>query len=98
MMVINRIEDEQLLRNNQNIIIATKNEGSSFKEMDIFEYEEGLLSELRDKGYRIFFGYRGAFAVDDFITAPHPSIRIDLDEFIEIEKVFNRKINKPSRR
>ena len=96
-MRIYRFSEENFLRNNSFIIFAAKDEGMSFSAMDVFEYKDGLLRLLRDRGYKIFFGYKGSFVIDDFLLSPNDSIRIDIDEYMEIEKALLRTNSKLGR-
>jgi hypothetical protein len=90
------ITDENLLRNNKFLILAAKYEGMDFKEMDSFYYRDGIFEDLRDSGYRIFFGFKGMFVIDDNITIPTRKMMVDLEELVDIYESIKPK-NKPSR-
>ena len=88
-MRIENLSDEQLLRNNLVIILASRHEGASFKDMEVFGYRDGLIKHLRALGYKIFLGFRGSFVIDDYIAWPVPRVSIDIDELVELEKVIS---------
>lgn len=88
-MIIENLSDEQLLRNNLVIVLASRHEGASFKDMEVFAYRDGLIKHLRAQSYKIFLGFRGSFVIDDFITWPAPHVTIDIEELVELEKVIS---------
>jgi len=93
------ISEESLLRNNSLVIFASKIEGADFSQMDAHHYREGLIEDLREEGYVIFFAFAGLFVIDDLVTTSTKHVQCDLDDYITFEEAVKRtKLVKDQRR